>query len=410
MLKRRFDYKQHYRVVVYLRMSSDKQNPRSPDQQLAEIKKVLKSLGLDWQIVKEYRDAGISGRYKRKRIAYQQMLRDIKTGKIVADLILVDTLERFGRVDDLPTIRKELREKHGVLVLTADSHFADPNTPQGRALGAIESIRATEDGFAKAHNVNRGKRDAVLLKHWPGGEPPLGYRVKCVMKVENQRDVLDHALLVPDPAASWIIELLFQKAADTGWGTIRLAGFLNQHPEIPAKFKPFQPETIGYRLDNRIYYGELVWNANSTGIVDDTRVVEKNRDEEIRRVPDFCEPIVSRELWERVQALRELRRRRHPGKNGRQTGGNGKLIQPLAPGMALKYLLSGLLYCGTCGLRMTASSTGVYITKSGEQRRYVSYVCPGYLGRHCINDTHVAEPWIREVVIAQLRKRLFPDS
>ena len=36
------------------------------------------------------------------------MMQGIKTGVINIDLILVDTLERLGRVDELPTIRKEL--------------------------------------------------------------------------------------------------------------------------------------------------------------------------------------------------------------------------------------------------------------------------------------------------------------
>ena len=77
------------------------------------------------------------------------MMKEIKTHAVEADLILVDTIERFGRVDELPSIRKELYEKHGVLVLTADSSFADPTTPQGKALGAFEAMRASEDGRIK---------------------------------------------------------------------------------------------------------------------------------------------------------------------------------------------------------------------------------------------------------------------
>lgn len=84
-------------------------------------------------IVKIYRDEAKSGKYLRKRNGYQQMMRDLKTGTVVADLILVDTLERLGRVEELPSIRKDLLDRHGILVLTADSNFADPNTPQGEA-------------------------------------------------------------------------------------------------------------------------------------------------------------------------------------------------------------------------------------------------------------------------------------
>src|SRR6185503_5169486 len=102
MLRREFNPQRAYRVVLYLRMSSDRQNPRSPDQQAQEIERRIKALGYEWNIVKTYRDEAISGRYLRRRPAYQQMLSELRTGAVVADLILVDTLERLGRVEELP--------------------------------------------------------------------------------------------------------------------------------------------------------------------------------------------------------------------------------------------------------------------------------------------------------------------
>jgi DNA invertase Pin-like site-specific DNA recombinase len=409
MLKRVFDPRKFYRVVLYVRMSGDRQNPRSPDQQIQEIQRRLKALGYHWIVVKVYRDDAISGKYIRKRPAYQQMLRDLKSGTVAADLILVDTLERLGRVEELPTIRKELFERHGVLVLTADSGFGDPNTPQGKALGMVEAMRATEDGRIKAHNVLRGKRDAASLKHWPGGPPPFGYMLQSVMKTVNGREEVDYCLLVPNPATGWIIELLFETAERTSFGTLRLARTLNDDPRIPDEFKPFQPETIGYWLDSEIYFGTLCWGKNATGVIDDTRVVEPNVPEDILHIPEFCEPLVARERWSNVQAVRQVRRERWAAAQGRTTEADGKQIEAPAPGLTLHYLLSGLLFC-ECGLRMTASSSGVYMTKDGEPRRYVSYVCPGYLGGHCENGARVPEDWIRLVVIAKLRERLFPEA
>jgi site-specific DNA recombinase len=409
MLKREFDPKRQYYVVIYVRMSSDRQNPRSPEQQMDEIKRRLKALGYNWTVVNIYRDDGITGRLLRKRPGFQTMLRELKTGVVVADLILVDTLERWGRVEELSILRKELFERHGILVLTADSNFADPNTPQGKALGMFETMRASDEGRIKAHNVSRGKRDAALLKHWPGGAPPMGYMLRSVMKLENGRDVVDYSILVPDPETRWIIELLFATAEERSHGTTRLAKVLNAEPRIPDKFKPFQPETIGYWLDSEIYYGDFYFNKYSTGIIDDTRVIEANAQEDILHVPEFCEQLVSRERWENVQAIRRARRERFAASRRAKATANGKQIEPLAPGLALSYLLSGLLFC-ECGLRMVASSTRVYVTKDGEERRYVAYVCPGYVAGHCENGTRVPEEWIRSTVIALLRQRLFPES
>jgi hypothetical protein len=236
------------------------------------------------------------------------MLRDIKTGVVKADLILCDTLERFGRVDELPVIRKQLYERYGVLILTADSHFADPTTPSGRALGVVESLRATENGRVKAHNVLRGKRDAAHLGHWPGGLPPFGLALKTFFKNVNGRDEVDYCILVPNPETAWIIQLLFTQAKATGWGQSRLCKWLNDSPEIPEKFKPLQASTVGYWLNNPIYIGELRWAWNSTGIVDDKRVKQRNAEEDVIRVAGFCEPLVDRETWNDVQLMRRKRR------------------------------------------------------------------------------------------------------
>jgi DNA invertase Pin-like site-specific DNA recombinase len=407
MLKRAFDPKLVYWVVVYLRMSSDQQNKRSPEQQLAEIKRCLKALRLGWKIVKIYRDNAKSGRLLRKRRDYQQMMQDIKTGTVTVDLILVDTIERFGRVEELPTIRKELFEKHGVLVLTADTGFADPNTPQGKALGMFEAMRATEHGRILGHNVLRGKRDAIEQGHWPGGPAPFGLMLQSVMKEVDGRQEVDYCTLVHNPQTNWIIRLLFDKAYESGWGQTRLTRFLNEHPDIPKKFKPFLAPSVGYWLDNPIYSGELVWAQNCTGIVDDTRVVEPNTEEDIMRMPNFCEPTVPGEQQEAIRAVRRARSERILRARAPANASDGKLIEPPAPGLTLKYLLTGLVRCGHCGRAMTPGSSAPYITKSGEAKRYAAYFCPGAVAGICPNSKRVPEEWLREVVVGTARRRLF---
>ena len=62
MLRNNFDLNKPHRAVLYLRMSSDRQNPRSPDQQDATIRSTVKRLGFPWSIVQTYRDDAISGK------------------------------------------------------------------------------------------------------------------------------------------------------------------------------------------------------------------------------------------------------------------------------------------------------------------------------------------------------------
>jgi DNA invertase Pin-like site-specific DNA recombinase len=410
MLRRRFDPKKPLRVVFYLRVSSDGQNPRSPQQQQDNIEAAIRRLGCPWIFVATYKDEAISGRLIRRRPGFIEMLRDIRTGKVTIDAILVDTYERFGRSDELATLRQELYRRHGVLVLTADSQFADPTSASGMALAAFESMRATDANRIKAGDVLRGKRDAARQGHWPGGPSPFGLRLQSVMVERAGRQEFAYCVLVPDPETAWIIQKLFRLAYEKSWGCTRLARMLNEDPNIPAKHKPFYDQTVNYWLQQPIYYGELVWEEHATGLIDDRRVIERNPDEDVVRVPGFCEPLVSREVWDAVQEIRRVRSER--GQRARQaknTNGD-KLIAALTPGLALTYPLSGLVCCAHCKRSMTVSSSPAYTTKNGEKKRYSSYVCPGYTAGVCPNKTRVPEAWLREMVVELIRQRLFPDD
>ena len=119
MISHEFDPKKPYRVYTYARMSSDKQNPRSPDQQLIEIQNLIQKLGYPWKIVESFRDDAASGKFvERNRPGFQRMLTNTRTGVGKVDLILVDTYERLGRNTSVAPIVQELSEVHGVLVLT----------------------------------------------------------------------------------------------------------------------------------------------------------------------------------------------------------------------------------------------------------------------------------------------------
>ena len=113
--------------VIYRRMSSDMQNPGSPDQQEWEIRKKVKQLNVPWNIVKVYSDSAISGR-THNRPGLKRMLADLKSGRVRADLVLVDTYERLSRSESAHDLRRDLN-KRGILVLTLDTDFADPTNP-----------------------------------------------------------------------------------------------------------------------------------------------------------------------------------------------------------------------------------------------------------------------------------------
>ncbi len=401
MLRRTFDPQKPYKAVSYLRMSDPKMNPRSPDQQDAEIRRVLGILRYPWQILKVYRDDGLKGALVRRRPAFQQMLQDIKSGAVKADLILLDTSERLGRTDELRDLRRQLRNKYGVLILTAHSQFCDPTTPQGKAFESFEEMRSTEENRVKAHQVVRSKRDLVIAKIWPGGPRPFGLSLVPVGTEEIGIPGMKGSRLEPFPQEDWIIKRLFDRAAETCHGQTRLTKYLNGCDDIPEKFKPFNGATVGRWLDQELYYGDFYWPKNCTGIVSDVRRVEANPDEEITHVSEFCPPIVDRDIWDTVQSVRNERRRRTKA----QRANDEKLIEPLVPGVSLKYLLTGLVRCGFCGASMRPSMSG-RTSKSG--KTYCYYVCPRSIDGNCENKQSVPEEWLRNLVVERIRTQLFP--
>jgi DNA invertase Pin-like site-specific DNA recombinase len=399
-----------YKHVRYGRMSSDAQNPRSPDQQFQVIDDTVVKQGYPWVHLRDYRDDGVTGKYLKRRHGFSAMLADIRSGAIQPDLILLDTSERLGRAEELAEIRRQLRVRHGVLILTADSRFADPTTPAGHVMEAFENLRATEENRIKGHQVRRGKIDAIMQKHWPGGPTPFGYKLQSVLVERNGRQEVDYCLLVPDSETSWIMVKLFQLAEQTGRGQTKLAELLNADDEIPETFRNFVPSTVGRWLANPIYIGTLVWGENKADIVEDVRILRAAAEDDVIVKPDFCEPLIDRKTWDPVQNLRAIRseRSRRAKENAKvnESQPDEKLIKPLVPGVALVYPLSGLVVCATCGRAMTVSVGAKFKAKSGAERRYPAYFCPGSLSRACSNRCRMQEPWLFHEVVQRINVKL----
>lgn len=398
--------------VRYGRMSGDEQNPRSPDQQFDDIDRTKKKQGRDnWVHVMDFRDDAISGRYKRKRPAFAQMLDMIRCGRLKVDAILVDTIERFARLRDLPAIRDELRRKNGVVVLTSDTSFADPTSMVGQVYTAMESIRASSAGAQKAHDVLRGKIDVVMMKRWPGGSPPCGYRLAARTETITRRNgkTLENLfhVLEPDPATMEIAQQVYRIAHERGWGRTRITKLLNADPEFVNRYGQVGGSFVGWVMTSTIYKGVFRFNYLATDIDEDCHVVRKKDPDEVIYVEGFCEPIVDPVIVDKVHADVRRRSERQQQLRKAKKNNDGKQIQPLSSGLILVYPLAGLVRCGRpdCGVAMLPTKSGA---KSKDAASYYYYRCPCAGDGRCSNKLYLRGPWLWEVVIARLRERLFP--
>jgi len=408
MIEQHFDPHQPLRYVDYGRMSREEQNPRSPDQQFDTIERTRVREGFtQWVKVASFRDDGISGRLKRKRAGFSTMIDSIRSGMLKVDLILVDTLERLGRLDDLQAIRDELRKRYGVLVLTADTRFADPMSTMGRLYGTMEAVRASSEGRKKAHDVLRGKIDTAMMKHWPGGPPNCGYRLEARIETLTRRSGKSvdkvHHVLVPDPETAPIPKRIYELAHQHGWGRSRIAKNLNRNEDFVNRFGKVSESLVGSILSNTVYKGVFRFNFLATDIEDDCRIIRRKDPDEVLYIEEFCEPLVDAAVVESVHAAARTRSEAH---RSQTAAGHDKHIHALTPGLSLVYPLAGLIRCGKCNAAMVPTKSGA-VSKSAAC--YYYYRCPSAMDGRCENKRYLRGRWIWETVVSLLRDELFPQ-
>ena len=104
---------------IYIRVSTEDQVREgfSLGEQEEKLKQLCKYK--DYKIYKVYKDAGISAKNMSGRPAFQQMLEDMRAGKI--NYIVAYKLDRVTRsVRDLEVLISELEEHHCYLVCDRD--------------------------------------------------------------------------------------------------------------------------------------------------------------------------------------------------------------------------------------------------------------------------------------------------
>src|ERR1019366_8561708 len=86
-----------FRAVEYVRMSTEHQQ-YSTENQAAKIREYAAQRGLE--IVRTYTDAGKSGLNIGGRQSLQQLIKDVESGTVDFQIILVYDVSRWGRFQD----------------------------------------------------------------------------------------------------------------------------------------------------------------------------------------------------------------------------------------------------------------------------------------------------------------------
>ncbi|MEG0692672.1 MAG: recombinase family protein, partial [Oscillospiraceae bacterium] len=156
------------KVAAYARVSTDSDEQlTSYEAQVDYYTNYIKSRD-NWELVKVYTDAGISGVSTKNRDGFNAMIKDAMNGNI--DLIITKSVSRFARntVDSLVTVRK-LKEK-GVEVYFEKENIYTLDS-KGELLITIMSSLAQEESRSISQNVTWGHR-----KRMQDGKVSMSYK------------------------------------------------------------------------------------------------------------------------------------------------------------------------------------------------------------------------------------------
>jgi site-specific DNA recombinase len=322
------------RSVLYLRMSTDRQEASIPQQREALVAFAAKQ---GHEIVGEYVDEGISGDATHKRRGFQAMIRDAAGGGF--DRILCWDQSRFGRFDSIEAGSwvTPLRDA-GVSLETMDGGVVDWTDFAGRITFAV----AQEGKNAFLRDLSRSSLRGMAAKirdgrGMYGGSTPYGYRRETAI-IDRKKITA----LVPDEITAPIVRRMFENYAAAGGSLYSVVEMLNGDG-IPSPYGRAQWRRSSVRrvLTNPIYAGDLAWGRTMSGKyharVGDEIVTRRPGQRPTKNVPivrrDAVPALVDRDLFDRAQELLDKRKKatRRPA-----------TVRPL----------SGLVTCGCCGSPM----------------------------------------------------------
>ena len=352
---------------AYVRVSDERQDEYSPDSQLKKIREYAEKEG--YIIPDEYvfYDDGISGKNARRRADFNRMIAIAKEKDHPFDRIYVWKFSRFARNQEEAIVYKSLLAKKDVSVKSVSEPI-----PEGHFGTLIERIIEWMDEFYLINlgvEVTRGMTEKVSR-----GEPvvfaPFGY-------VNADKTYL------PDEEGGTadIVREIFERYANGGKQR-EIAVDLGQRGVRTKRGNPPDNRFIDYILHNPAYINKNRWTPDGSKAV-------HNRDfhsENTMIVDGNWQPLISMELWDKVQEMLQQQKRAYSKYAKRQ--------QPI------HFMLKGLVRCSSCGGTLAMSSV-----VSGKSKTRTMQCCNYTKGR-CTTSHSVTIPRVETALFQGLQQAI----
>lgn len=300
------------KVAIYCRLSEEDKNKRTETEDSESIqnqKSLLIQYAIEhqWEVYQIYSDDDYTGA-DRNRPAFNQLLSDAEQRKF--DIVLCKTQSRFTR--ELEMVENII---HGKFIEWGI-----------RFISVVDNADTALKGNKKSRQINGLINEWYLedmsdnIKSVLTNRRKNGFHIGAFALYGYKKDPEQKGHLIVDEEAAAVVREVFTLFSQ-GYGKTAIAGMLNERGiPNPTEYKRlnglrYQPPktknstlwryfAISDMLTNEIYIGNLVQGKYGS-ISYKSKVNKPLPKERWIRVENTHEPIIDRELWDRVQSMVE---------------------------------------------------------------------------------------------------------
>lgn len=357
------------KAALYARYSSDNQRTESIDAQLRAMRDYCKHNNI--AIIETYIDEAKTAT-NAQRPAFQQMVSDSQKKNF--NIVLVHKLDRFARSRYDSALYKHELKKNGVLVYSVLEHL--DNSPESIMLESV--LEGIGEYYSKnlSREVLKGLMENALQCKHTGGKPPLGYEIDPNTKK-----------MVINPYEAEAVQIIFDMYAK-GHGYTEIINVMDEKGFKTKRGNDFKKNSLYSILTNEKYIGTFIFNKTSAkSLVGTVNTHSYKSRDEIVTIAGGCPQIVSEQVFDRVKQRMEKNKQ----------SGCYKVSKH-------HYLLTGKVFCKTCGKSMTGNSHSC--TKTGTIA--INYRC--HTNRRSCDNKEINRSKLEKCVISILEKHIFNSA
>ena len=277
----------------------------------------------DWEIVEEISEKGVSG-YKvstNERDAIIEIKKKAIAGEF--DVLLVFMFDRLGRREDETPFVVQWFVQQGIEVWSTREGEQRFDTHVDKLLNYIRFWQASGESEKTSIRVKTKHLQMIEEGQYRGGLLPYGYKLVHLGRTNKKNQPVRDLVIDEDEAV--IVREIFHLLVDDGFGTVRVANYLNSKGIRTKRGTTlWRGTSIRALIDNPIYIGHMHMGDALSPKLEHLQIIDDA-------------------LFQRCQDTVK----------GRSTWLKEDMTVPERTDT--RSLLSGLIFCSCCGSRLTYS-------------------------------------------------------